>query len=72
MAVDQAKLDVWFEYHRPRDDQIEAYQIIRKAGKQFAEAILAHTPTSADQSHAIRHIREAVMNANASVACGGI
>jgi hypothetical protein len=33
--------------------------------------IVAQTPESADQSVAVRKVREAVMAANAAIACGG-
>jgi len=39
---------------------------------ELALVILEHTPPSADQSAAIRKVREAVMTANASIACGGV
>lgn len=71
MAVTQENLDNWFEYHKPGPGDAEAYQAIRAAGKAFAEAILEFTPPSADQTVAIRNVREAVFNANAARACGG-
>ena len=40
----------------------------RAKAKEFAEAVLMFTPKSADQSAAIRKIREAVMTANAAIA----
>jgi len=68
-GVEQANLDNWFEYHQPTSDQPGRYERIRAAGKAFAETVLAETPASADQTVAIRAIREAVMWANASIAC---
>lgn len=65
----QAELDNWFIYHSPTPDQLPKYTAIRSAGKVLAETILANTPPSADQSAAIRHVREAVMTANAAIAC---
>ena len=50
MAIDERKLDIWFEYHPPREEQIERMKKIRKAAKHFAKAILDNTPTSSDQS----------------------
>ena len=67
----QDKIDNWFSYHAPTAEQQVAYGRIRAAGKAFAEAIVANTPASADQTAAIRLAREAVMTANAAVACGG-
>ena len=65
-------LDHLFKHHPPTgEDQIAQYQRIREAGKAFAQAILNDTPVGADQTTAIRHIRDAVMTANAAVATGG-
>jgi len=64
-------LDNWFEYHSPSPAQQDAYKEIRGAGKWFAEVILRWCPSSADRTDAIRKVREAVMTANASIACGG-
>jgi hypothetical protein len=65
----QSDVDNLFKYHPPKDDQVERYNKIRKAGKYFASAILNNTPASADQTAAIRKVREAVMTANAAIAC---
>lgn len=67
----QKKLDNWFEYHKPTDGQPELYERLRSAGKQFATVICECTPASADQTAAIRKVREAVMTANAAIACDG-
>lgn len=64
-------LDHIFKYHTPTPEQLPKYEALRAAAKSFAEAIVAHTPPSADQSAALRHVREAVMTANASIALGG-
>lgn len=65
------QLDNWFRYHKPEGDDPEKYIAIREAGKAFAEVIVGNTPPSADQSAAIRKVREAVMTANAAIACKG-
>lgn len=57
-----------FTYHAPHGDQQERYQRIREAAKIFAWAIVNNTQPCADQSAAIRHLRECVMTANASIA----
>lgn len=67
----QADIDNWFTYHAPVGDQPDRYVAIREAGKHLAMAIVAHTPSCADQSAAIRKVREACMTANAAIACGG-
>ena len=61
----------WFTYHKPEGDQPMKYEIIRAAALDFARIIVANTPQSPDQTVAIRKLREAVMIANASIACGG-
>ncbi|MCW8132645.1 MAG: hypothetical protein KIS92_20010 [Planctomycetota bacterium] len=71
MPMTQEQLDNWFKYHKPEPGQPEKYEAIRAAGKAFAEVVVANTPASADQTAAVRKIREAVMTANAAVACNG-
>jgi len=67
----QGDLDNWFTYHSPTPDQLPKYLAIREAGKAFAQAIVEHAPACADQTVAVRKIREAVMVANQAIACGG-
>ncbi len=64
----RAELDRLFAYHAPTDEQVPRYTAINEAAKQFAIVVLENTPTCADQSAAIRLIREARMTANAAVA----
>lgn len=87
MPISEADLKNWFTHHPPVLDkmqrftqdggevvylnQVEVYERIRDAGKYFAAIVVALTPSSADQTAAIRKIREAVFTANAAVACGG-
>ena len=61
-----------FTYHSPTQDQIPKYEAIREKAKELGEVIVANTPPSADQTAAIRLLREAVMTANASIALGGV
>lgn len=69
MTEDQ--IDDIFTYHPPTQDQIPKYNAIREAAKQFALVLVANTPQSADQTAAIRLVRQAVMTANASIALKG-
>lgn len=71
MAIDSTTLDNWFMHHPPTEEQVALYQGLRRAARNFAEAIAANTPPSADQTAALRKVREALMTANASIACGG-
>lgn len=64
-------IDHIFKYHAPTPEQLPKYEAVRAAARAFAEVIVANTPPSADQSAAMRHLREAVMTANASIALGG-
>jgi len=71
MGIDENQLLNWFTYHPPSDQQVFNYQEIREAGLALARTILKNTPPSADQTSAVRKVREAVMTANAAIACGG-
>lgn len=62
-------LENLFSYHPPKGDQADRYQRLRAAAKEFAEVVVESTPKGADQSAAIRKIREATMTANAAIAC---
>lgn len=69
-GIEYTDIDHWFTHHPPRNDaEIEAYKRIRAAGKEFAKTVLDFTPTCADQTVAIRAIRESVMWANVAIAC---
>ena len=69
--IDATALDNWFTYHVPTPGQPEKYAAIRASARAFAQVIVDNTPASADQTTAIRKIREAAMPANAAIACGG-
>ena len=68
----QAKLDIWFQYHKPTEDQLPKYEELRAAARAFAEVVVRLTPEGPDQMAAVRKIREAAMTANQSIACGRI
>lgn len=65
----QEELDNLFSYHPPKGNQTERYARLRDKAKEFAQEVIECTPPSADQTAAIRKIREAVMTANAAIAC---
>lgn len=65
----QESLSTLFTYHQPTEEQISKYRRIRLQAEVFASEILACCPPCADTSAAIRKIREAVMTANAAIAC---
>ena len=69
--MNKSDLDEMFSYHKPEPDQIPKYEAIRAAAKEFAGVLLDNTPQSPDQTVAIRHLRNAVYSANASIALKG-
>lgn len=71
MPVTSEHIENWFTYHAPTPGQLEHYTAIRDGAKVLANVIREHTPESADQTVAIRKLRECVMIANAAIACGG-
>jgi hypothetical protein len=64
-----AELVNYFTYHAPKGDQPERYVRIREAALAFARVVVQNTLPSADQTAAIRKLREAVMTANQGIAC---
>lgn len=62
------EIDNTFSYHAPKADQPARYEAIRAKAKELAEIIVSSTPKCADQTAAIRKLREAVMTANAAIA----
>ena len=70
-GINVPQLENWFTYHPPSMDDLPKYQAIRNAALEFAKVVAVNTPASADQTASFRKIREAVMTANASIACAG-
>lgn len=60
-----------FTYHPPSAGQRVHYEKLRDAARAFAVVLVEHTPNGADQSAAIRKLRECVNTANASIAVSG-
>lgn len=58
-----------FTYHPPTADQVRLYQSIRAGAMQFAAVLSANTPLCRESRLAMDRLREAVMWANAAVAC---
>lgn len=71
MPVNSANVDDVFSYHRPEGHQPAQYEAIRGKARELARVILDNTPVCGDQQAAIRHLREAVMTANAAIALRG-
>jgi len=64
-------LEWLFSYHAPTPEQLPKYERIRAAAKSFAAILLEETPQGADQSAALRLLRECVMTGNAAIALEG-
>lgn len=63
------ELENVFSYHAPTEDQVKDYNTIRSEGKRLASIINELCPDSRERSLALTKIREAVMWANAAIAC---
>ena len=67
--ADMIAIDNWFQYHKPDGNQAERYGELREAGGTLARAIVKLVPAGADRTAALRKVREAIMTANAGIAC---
>lgn len=72
MIEGQDKIDIMFTHSAPNAEEIESYKEIRSKAKELARIIDQRTPKCADQSAAIRKLRECVMTANAAIALKGV
>ena len=71
----RAWIDQVVGYHTPDDlalDQVDKSTRIRAATSVLMEAIIENCPDSADRSAALRHARDAMMTANASIVLNGL
>lgn len=59
-------------YHKPSDEGVEQISRIRAAAENLIRVVLENTPACADQSAAVRKVREAMMTSNASIVLAGI
>lgn len=71
-GITQTDLDNWFTYHAPSEEQQVRYRTIREGAKVFAHILLDNSLTSADQTAAMRKLREVVMTINQSIANEGL
>lgn len=65
----QQDLDNWFSYHAPKGNQQERYVAIREKARELAELFCASSVGCADQTAALRKLRETVMAMNLTIAC---
>jgi hypothetical protein len=65
--ISQREIRNWFTYRVPNSAILPKLNAIGEKAKELAEAILENTPESADQTAALRILREAIYTANASL-----
>jgi hypothetical protein len=61
-----------FTHHPPKGDQVQRYEKLRFNGGNLAEMVMELCPDSRERSTALAKIREAVMWANAAIACNEV
>ena len=65
-----SEIENWFTHHPPNPQQKRAYELIREKAKELAHCINTLViMESPDKTAALRKLREAVMTANAAIAC---
>lgn len=69
---DEEKVEAIFTYHQPGFIQQQRLETIRETAKHLARVILKNTPPSADQSAALRKLKEATMTANSAIVTQGV
>ncbi len=67
--LEKKALNNLFVHHPPKGDQVERYQKIREAGKELATIIEGSCPPGIERAEALLNVRQAVMWANAAIAC---
>jgi hypothetical protein len=67
-GFDRASIDELFTYHTPVGSQQSRYIELRSQHKRLAEKILELTPSSAEQTLAIRALHLSSMHANTAIA----
>lgn len=64
-----AQINSAFKYHPPHGDQAERYTQIREQGRIMAAYLAVVCPPSRELSLALTNLQQAVMWANAAIAC---
>lgn len=70
MAISRAKIEKWFSSEAFPGVDNTGVANVRLDAKRLAETILSESPSSADQSHAIRLVRESAQAAAQAIVCG--
>jgi hypothetical protein len=68
-GLTHADLARLFTHHPPTDAQATRYALLRAKGRELAALVLDATPECAEQTLAVRHVQQAIMWANAAIAC---
>ncbi len=71
VPVRDNQIAIWFDFHTPDAEAKEQHERVRAHGGSFAQVIKQSTRNCADQQRAITAVRQAVMWANAAIACKG-
>ena len=72
MAINSAEIDGLFELQEVTSENLPKYEAIRQAAKGLAHAIHLNTTRCADQTAAIRKVREAVATAYDAITLKGL
>ena len=67
----EAEINRFFGFGGVAPDAMAHHRAIETGAKHFVAIILLHAPKCADQSAAIRKVREAMMTASAAIALEG-
>jgi hypothetical protein len=65
----RSDIENWFTHHAPAGNQPARYVALRDKARELALLIFELAPKGADQTASIRKLREAIMTANAAIAC---
>ena len=71
VAITRDNVDEIVSYHSPSEEEVARINQLRQSAAQFIKAILVCVPGCADQTAAIRKVREALMTANAAIVLHG-
>lgn len=58
-----------YAYHPPKGDQVSRYAAIRANIQETAKFIRDNTPASREQERSLESLHNAMMQANAAIAC---
>lgn len=70
--ITKDQIENTFSYHKPAGDQHDRYETLRAAAKRLAKKIVKLCPEGDETNIAIEKLREAIMWANASIACNEV